>query len=176
MKKLLMMVCVGVMVSMLAGCDDEETSRLAASSDGDYMDEEYSEEEYSEEEYVDEGESNGDLAAEIETFSDIYAGDYGNGNELLMAFKSDSNDAVIMIYNLDKQELSYFNAGTVSGDAGELQTVNGSAEYPFSFTIAEVTEDLQEMVVTFEEEDCGCTVNATDTNYFKEVCSSLGMM
>lgn len=197
MKKVLAMLCIGAMVSALVGCGDDESTRMAASSDGDYIaedeeyseeeyaDEEYTEEEYTDEEYTDEeyadeeyaDSEDGDLASEIDKLTDIYVGDYGNGNEIILGlnYTEEVQEAVVMIYNADKQEVAYLNVGSLSGAVGEMQTVTGMAEYPFSFRISEVSDDGQTMVLVFED-DGECPVSASDADYFKEVCTYLGMM
>lgn len=188
MKKIMMLLCVGVLSCGLVACGDEDDSRMAAQSDGDYIDEEaseeYADEEYADEEYTDDG-TDAELEAEIEKFDEVYAGEYGPDYQIVLAFdwSEEAQNGLVMIIPNSSNQMDYFNVGEMTGEVGEEQTISGLADYPFSFTVADYEDEGQTLLLKFEsvEDDHGtndgeCTVTMQDPSYLREICESMGML
>lgn len=183
MKKLIMLLCVGVLSCGLVACGDDDTSKMAAQSDGDYIEDDMSED-YAEEEYADDS-TNEELVEEIVKFDEVYAGDYGPDYQIVLAFdwSEEEQNGLVMIIPNGSDQMDYFNVGEMSGEIGEEQTISGLADYPFSFTIADYEDDGATLLLRFEsvEDDHGtndgeCKVYLQDSSYLTEVCESLGML
>lgn len=195
MKKILMVLCVGILSCGLVACGEDD-SKMAAQSGGDYIAEDSSEDEeyYEDEEYVEEDEEYyedeeyaeeetddsyvGELEAEIAEFDEVYAGDYGPDYQIVLAFdwRDEEAEGLVMIIPNGSDQMDYFNVGELSGEVGEEQTISGLADYPFSFKVADYSDDGT-MMLEFEGEDGGeCEVYMQDTSYLRDLCESMGML
>lgn len=183
MKKLVMLLCIGLMSCMLAACGDD-----ASYDEYEEENEEENEEEYEEdavetedaaetEDAEESSDVNAELADEIAKFDEVYAGAYGEDYEIVLAFDwtDEEQNGLVMIIPNGSTEMTYFNVGEMSGEIGEEQTITGLSEYPFTFTVSDYTEDGSSMELTFEE-DGVCTVDMKDNDYLRNKCEEMGML